>query len=140
MSGWAWVFFLWGALKVAISFFAVPLAALYIWEHYMNPQINITADPREKITICLVGVNYEVHPPKTALALKLAVRAKQAGDAPDLMMAAVDEWITKAFGKTEAKKVQARLENETDDLDFPHIMQLMEALIEQATGTPTTSS
>lgn len=107
----------------------------------MNPNmINITADPREPVPVTLVGMEYSIKPPKAALALKLAVRAKAAENDPGSMMEAVDQWIAIAFGKVGSKKIQARLESDEDDLDFPHIMQLMEALVEQTTGNPTSSS
>lgn len=103
-------------------------------------EINITAEPRTILDVELVGVRYKVNPPKSALALKLAVRAKSAGEDPTLMMEAIDEWIGKAFGAEEAIKVHERLEDEKDLLDFQHIMALMEAVIETTTGNPTSSS
>ena len=107
----------------------------------MNPNmISIEADPRAPVVINLVGLEYTVKPPKTALAMKLAIAAKQAEDDPTSMMAAVDQWISLAFGKTNAAKIQKRLESNDDDLDFPHIMKLKESLIELATGNPTSSS
>lgn len=109
----------------------------------VNPNmimINIVADPREPITVNLVGTEYVVKPPKAALAMKLAVTAKSAEEDPSAMMAAVNQWISIAFGKVGAKAIQKRLEDMDDDLDFPHIMQLMEAMIERATGNPTSSS
>lgn len=105
--------------------------------------LHITSDPREKIKVDLVGVRYDVWPPKTALAIRLAKRAlalqgdvEQASELFDVL----DTWIDMAFGKPIAKKVRARMEDGEDDLDFPHIMKLMEALIERSTGNPTSSS
>jgi hypothetical protein len=103
-------------------------------------EIVITAEPLDLIPVSLVGVTYQIKPPKSSLALKLAVRAKTAEDDPSLMMEAIDEWVDKAFGKEEAENVRARLDDEDDVLDFPHIMALMEAVIERTTGNPTSSS
>jgi hypothetical protein len=114
------------------AYYAAPMAP--------DLQLNITADPREKIRVGLVGQEYDILPPKAAFGLKLAVRAKQAADDPSSVSATVDEWIVKAFGKAEAKKIQARLEDAEDDLDFPHIVQLMEAVIAMVSGNPTSSS
>ena len=104
-----------------------------------TPTIEIKADPRTPIKVSLVGVDYELNPPKSALAIKLAVQAKTAGDDPTLVLQAIDEWVDKAFGKKNATAVRKRLDDENDDLDTPHLMQLMEAVIEASSGNPTSS-
>jgi len=97
----------------------------------------ISAEPRKTLEVDLVGQTYKVTAPKAALGLKIAIRAKQSGDDPGLMMDAVEEWVVKAFGKSAAKKVLARVDDENDDLDIQHLMKLMEAVIEATTGDPT---
>lgn len=106
----------------------------------MAENISITADPREKITVSLVGVEYEIFPPKAALGLKLAVRAKQHGDDPVTTLESVTEWVQKAFGKPGARDIEKRIEDEADDLDITHVMQLMNKVVELTTGNPTSSS
>jgi hypothetical protein len=94
--------------------------------------ITITAEPRAAIPVDLVGVRYTVQPPKSALAFKLAVQAKSAGEDPEQMLTTIDEWIEKAFGKKQATAIRGRL-------DINHLMQLMEALIEEGSKNPTSS-
>src|SRR5690625_7864196 len=53
--------------------------------------LQIEADEPAYVTVNLVGKRYRVKAPKAALGLKLAVRAKQAEESPDLMAEAIDE-------------------------------------------------
>lgn len=106
----------------------------------MTKRIEIVAQPREQITVNLVGEEYLVDPPKGTYGIKLAQRAKEAGDDTDASWALIEGWVQKAFGKKQSKKVLERLMDDDDDLDVPHIMQLIEALAETVTGDPTTSS
>lgn len=107
----------------------------------MADDIEILADPRAKISVNLVGVRYEVEPPKTALAIQLARQASTAQDDPAGLFTLIDTWMDSAFGKPMAKKVRARMQDPTDALDFPHVMRLMEALVQRAAnGNPTSSS
>ncbi len=75
-------------------------------------------------------------PPKTALAMRLAVDAKLHQDDPSKMLDVLNMWMSRAFGK-DVVKVQKRIESADDLLDITHIMSLMEAVIEQQTGNPT---
>lgn len=100
--------------------------------------ITIEAAPREAIPVMLVGVAYEINPPKAALALKLAVTAKTAGNDDTAMMDALFEWVDIAFGKRASTAIKKRLDDPADDLDLPHITALMEAVIERQTDLPTT--
>lgn len=100
--------------------------------------VQIVADKRQSMVIELVGMRYTVKVPKASLALKLAVRAKQADDNPALLAQTIDEWISRAFSSEDAESVKQRLyESDDDDLDLPHIMKLMEALIERTTDNPS---
>lgn len=99
--------------------------------------IVIASKPRELIPISLVGVDYQITPPKAALALKMAVQGKTAGDDPSAMIDTLYEWIDLAFGD-QAEKVKTRLESPKDDLDIDHISELMGAVIEKVSGNPTT--
>ena len=60
--------------------------------------VQIVADKRQSMVIELVGKRYTVKVPKASLALKLAVRAKQADDNPALLAQTIDEWISKRTG------------------------------------------
>jgi hypothetical protein len=102
-----------------------------------NSRIVITADPREPIPVSLVDEEYLVTPPKSTIALALAARAKEAGDDAAKIRTELDSWVLMAFGKKQAAKIQARLEDNEDDLDLPHIMNLMQKLAEAVTPDPT---
>lgn len=101
--------------------------------------LQIEAKPRKRVTVNLLNKRYSIMPPKTALAMKLSVRAKQAEDRPELMVDAIEEWIDKAFRPQDAEDVRYRIyEDDEDPLDIDHVMELMEKLIERQTNTPTT--
>lgn len=103
----------------------------------MTDRIVINAKPRKPATVSLVDEEYLVTPPKSTIALALAARAKAAGDDGEKVRAELDGWVGLAFGKKQAAKVQARLDDPDDDLDLPHIMELMQALAAAATPDPT---
>lgn len=103
----------------------------------LKDPLVISADEVVPIPVNLVGVDYKIKPPKAALALKLAVQAKTAGDDPTVMVGALFEWVDIAFG-TESKKVRARLDDPEDLLDVVHINALMEAVLEMQTDLPPT--
>lgn len=105
-----------------------------------NELISISAAPRKKIPVDLVGVRYEVLPPKGALALQLGIQTKKAGDDPGAAWAMVESWVERGFGKANARKIKARLDDDGDDLDISHLMQLMTVLMERLSGNPTSSS
>lgn len=100
-------------------------------------ELVINAEPIEAINLTLVGEQYKIKPPKSALAMKFATQAKQAGEDPGKLMEAIGEWVKMAFGK-DASKVMARLDKPEDDLDVQHIMTLMQKIMELQTGDPTT--
>lgn len=101
-------------------------------------KIVIEGRKKEPVEVSLVGKDYEITPPKTALAMKIAVQAKVFEDDPSKVKEAIDGWVQKAFGKKVAKDIEKRLDDENDLLDFEDIMELMEALMEAgADGNPT---
>lgn len=101
--------------------------------------ITIAAEPKKAVIVDLVEQRYTIKPPKSAMAVKLAVRAKQAGDDdPGAVMAAISEWVNIAFGAKAAPGVMERLEDPDDDLDIIHVMNLIEALVEVGAPTPPT--
>lgn len=103
----------------------------------MTNRIVIDAEPRKAFPVQLVGEEYLVTPPKSTIALALARKAKEAGDDAGVVEDELHNWVRIAFGKKQATKVIARLADGDDDLDLPHIMQLMQKLAEAATGDPT---
>ena len=100
--------------------------------------IVVLASERTSFVVELVGQRYAMRPPKSSLSLKFAVRAKQAGEAPELLFAAVNEWIEAAFGVEVARQITERLDDDADALDFPHLTDLMSKVAERTTGNPTT--
>lgn len=93
----------------------------------------------EKIPVKLVGVKYSIRRPKSMLAMSFARRAKAAKEDPEKLMEAVEEWVRITFGKATGVKVIKRLNDPEDELDFEHIVKLMEAVIELTNGSdPTT--
>lgn len=101
-------------------------------------RIVIAATPREPISVELVGTEYLVTPPKSTIAIALAERVQSAGQDISVLRKETDHWVTLAFGKKQATKVIARLDDGEDDLDIEHIMQLMQKLAEAGTPDPTT--
>lgn len=103
-------------------------------------KINITAEEREVIDVTLVGVDYAIIPPKSALALKVAKQAKKAGDDPDQAFDALRMWLEMSAGKESADSIMGRLEDTDDLLDVSHISQLISAVTEAVAENPTSSS
>lgn len=105
-------------------------------------RIEITAEPREQITVNLVGVEYLMTPPKGSLGLDLAKRAKELEGSGDVaaIWGEVEAWLKVAAGKKQFAKIQERLSDADDDLDIIHIIRVMEAMVEAVTDTPTSSS
>lgn len=101
-------------------------------------RISISASPRDSISVDLVGTEYLVKPPKSTIALAFADRMSKAGENPGAVMTELEGWVNLAFGKTQAKKVMARLTAADDDLDLPHIIELIQKLAEEATPNPST--
>jgi len=103
------------------------------------PDIPITAKPRRIISVDLVGVRYDVKPPKGALALTLGRAAKKASTDPEQGMRAMMDWLTMAVGSENAEAIEKRLNDLNDELDFEHIGDLIKAVTEAgANGNPTT--
>lgn len=103
----------------------------------MTKRISISATPREPITLDLIGVEYLVSPPKSTVAIALAERAQGAGNDPAALLAELKTWVKAAFGTKQATSVIKRLDDPSDDLDLPHILDLMTQLVEIGTPNPT---
>lgn len=100
--------------------------------------INIPIEPSKPLTVTLGEKSYTVRPIKTTLGIAMAQRFQNVGKDLDKLNSGVDSVITTIFGKTDALKIKKRLEDPADDLDIPHIVDLMKALVERSTGNPTT--
>jgi hypothetical protein len=104
----------------------------------MSGPITIPVTKREPIDVTLGDKKYKVIPPKAAFAMKLAIQNKVFQDDPTQMLGLLDEWMKKAFG-TKYAAIQKRLDDDADELDITHIMQLLEQMMEvQADPDPTT--
>jgi hypothetical protein len=102
--------------------------------------IEIQAEPRSKIPVTLVGQTYQVKPPKMAVLAVVAKAAAKGTDDAAAMVEHVENLVKLMFGKNGAPAVMARLSDEEDDLDYEHIMKCAEAVMEEQTGDPTSSS
>lgn len=104
--------------------------------------ITIDAEPREQITVHLVGKPYLLTPPKGSLGLKLAERATAANESGDVkaIWGEVMDWVTKAVGPKQAADIQSRLDDPDDDLDIIHVVTVMEKVVEAVTSNPSSSS
>jgi hypothetical protein len=104
--------------------------------------ITIDAAPREQITVHLVGKPYLLTPPKAALGITLAKKATaaQASGDIDSIWGEIMGWLTMAVGQKQATDIQARLDDNDDDLDVIHVIEVMEKVIEAVTDSPSSSS
>jgi len=99
--------------------------------------IVINASPSKTLSVELVGIEYQVRPPKMAV---LAVVAKAAGNKGDGQSTIGHiENLIKIMFKKSAAEVLARLDDPEDELDYQDIMNTAEAVIEANTGNPTSS-
>lgn len=98
---------------------------------------TISSEGRKGIPVDLVGKRYVVKKPKSALGLRVAVASKKAGEDPEGMLNAMDSFIDMTFGKKDGVAIRKRLEDPDDDLDYEHITELVQALME-VDGNPTT--
>lgn len=103
--------------------------------------IDIVAEPREQITVNLVGKPYLITPPKGALALGISKRVKTLNEEGrgDEVWGEVENWLRSAVGAKQFTAIQKRLDDANDDLDIKHIVALMTKVVEAVTETPTSS-
>jgi hypothetical protein len=105
----------------------------------MDESLAVVATPQDAISVELVGKKYMLKPPKSALALKVGVKAKQASEDPSQMLEALDEWLTAAVGAKNVAAIHKRLDDPNDLLDYQHITQLMNLVLERSSKVPPTS-
>jgi hypothetical protein len=104
----------------------------------MATEITISATVPKKVKVTLIGVEYKIAVPKTTAGIIVAQQIQAAGEDVDLLMDEVKEWVMDTFGDTQGEAVWKRLFDPKDELDIPHITQLIVKLVEVATN-PTTS-
>lgn len=103
-----------------------------------NADIKITAKKRGTISVNLVGKEYEAVPPKAIISMKFGQVAQEAGEDANALVEALFEWLELTFDD-QAEQIKERLYSPKDDLDFPHVVELMQKLTEQSVeGNPTT--
>jgi type IV pilus biogenesis protein CpaD/CtpE len=99
--------------------------------------VDISAAPQSTLPVRLVGVEYTARPPKAALALSLLGDVKGANNDPEKLLNILSSWLEMTFGTEVKDEINARLADPGDQLDIPHVAELMHALMEQVTGNPT---
>lgn len=104
----------------------------------MAKEIVISAEAPDLIPVELVGQKYTVRPIKSSLGLQMAQQFNKKDQKPEDIAEALDSIIGTLFGK-EKPKIIKRLGDSEDLLDYVHIMELINALAERASGNPTTS-
>lgn len=100
--------------------------------------ITIPGKTRKSITVELVGTEYKVRPPKTAVAIFLSQALKDAGEDAEKLIDGLSKWCRVLFGKETGAEVITRLKNPADDLDIPDLTELISAVMEEAGENPPT--
>lgn len=99
--------------------------------------IEIPLEAPKKLTVKLGKETYQVRPIKASLGIALSQRFKNADNDPEKLIQSLDTVVKTIFGSEQAKKIQKRLDSGDDLLDFPHIMAVVQKLVEASTGNPT---
>lgn len=100
--------------------------------------ITIPGKTRKSITVELVGTEYKVRPPKTAVAIFLSQALKDAGEDSEKLIDGLSKWCLVLFGKETGAEVVKRLKSLSDDLDIPDLTALISAVMEEAGENPPT--
>lgn len=102
-----------------------------------NSTIRITATPKKRVSVELLGIDYMIKPPKSSLLL--AISSHAGSDDTDANGVSEDfaNILKLMFTPADLPKVQARLNSPDDELDLDHIFETVEKLTEAATGNPT---
>ena len=100
--------------------------------------IVIKGRARKTLTVDLVGVEYKVRVPKSAIALVLAKDMKEAGDDPEALQLAMGRWARVLFGKETGNEIMKRMTDSEDDVDIDDLGEVIKQIME-TTGNPTTS-
>lgn len=104
----------------------------------VGPQDRKVSD-KELIDLTFVGVKYKVRKIKTAVAMDLGLIMEDEDSKPEAKLEAINTLIDKIF-RDDGDSIRERLKDSDDQLDFPHIAELMQAMMdteENPTGSPT---
>jgi hypothetical protein len=96
----------------------------------VQPMLQIEALERRTIPVELVGKMYDLIPPKAAYSLRIAQRAQNAEQNVDTLLTILTSWMEAAFGAKVAPKIMARLDDPDDLLDYSHLLQLLQKVVE----------
>lgn len=95
---------------------------------------------RKPLAVSLVGVDYSITPPKAALAIEMAKDIKGAKNKkPEEVMDTLYEWLGMVMDEEGVEAIKKRLRDRNDDLDIPHITELLTQVMERVTDNPPTS-
>ena len=100
--------------------------------------ITIPGKTRKSIIVELVGTEYKVRPPKTAVAIFLSQAIKDAGEDAEKLIDGLAKWCHVLFGKETGAEVVKRLKSPSDGLDIPDLTDLISAVMEEAGENPPT--
>jgi len=100
--------------------------------------ITIPGKPRKSVTVELVGTEYKVRPPKSAVAIFLSQALKDSDEDAEKILVGLEKWCRVLFGKETGAEVIARLKNPADNLDISDLTELISAVMEEAGENPPT--
>lgn len=101
--------------------------------------LTIPVEAPSGVSVALGDQVYVVRPIKTTLGMSLAGSLQSLKEDPKEMVKAMDRLVNLVFNPEDRDNVKARLNDREDALDYNHIMNLLMALMERATGNPSTS-
>lgn len=102
------------------------------------PAIRITAQPKKSVQVELLGKVYSIKPPKSAMLLAIGSHIDKT-DNVGALNTDFENILKLMFTnkKGQFEEIKARLADPADDLDLDHIFEVVEALVEEKTGNPT---
>ena len=100
--------------------------------------IKIPGKSRKSIDVELVGSTYTVRPPKSSVAVFLAQALRNADDDAEKLLDGLSQWANVLFGRRTGEEVMERLDDPEDDLDIQDLVDLIQAVMEEGSGNPTT--
>lgn len=102
--------------------------------------IEIAVEPPKPLKVNFGGEIYTVRPIKGSLGISLGSQMKGVKGDTEKLQKALKRIVDIMFGPTDGAVIMARLDDQEDDLDFTHVMELLNKLVEKSTGNPTTSA
>ena len=98
--------------------------------------------PHDSIEIDLAGVTYPFQTPKVAIIISALMELKGQPEVQQeiIMVDAQARFMKQGLGTRGWEDVQRRLDDEDDELDWPHIVEAFKAVQARSGARPTTSS